>query len=214
MTRAAKNPRRYGNKHRRPFRGPTPKNVYQTVDLGTGGDRHWNSHGKLIDSFLRRRARRNPNRKYIAIDEELSKYYPTAFTTIPNVQIVSRRAFPFLEEMIRKNLRTRHINIDMPLTVGFGSTVHAAITNASRLLLPNGKIFITTENDDNVQKIKELAHKCGLKFRELKNLPLNAKDRRTRYTSFYQRKTIRRIEITYPLKKAFPKKEDRVAMQR
>ncbi|HLD58035.1 MAG TPA: hypothetical protein VI977_00125 [archaeon] len=203
-----------------PFRGQPPRKVFQMLDIGSGrGD------------FLARRAAANPRRIYAAVDpiydvrrtearaahDELAKSN-AAFGTIfrvllgkhRNIRIIGKDFSEFIGEMKRKGWKTRSINIDMPspLHTRRQMDYEKIFSQVQDILLPNGKIFVASEDKKTIEHIKNAAEKCGLKAREMP--PLTGKERkRLTMQMRFQGTDIYRLEITFGLKKALPEREQR-----
>lgn len=150
------------------FRGETPKNVFQTVDIGTGkGGRLWSI------------AKKFQKRKYAAVDPEFWDRFDGSGLNEAGVLVSAKTALGFIEEMKQRGLKTRHMNVDMPSPpewVEGGKTrkwekdlynFKKIFQEAQYVLLPNGKIFIKTEDANYVQKIKQYAEEAGLKTRPI-----------------------------------------------
>mgnify|MGYP001612625527 CR=1 FL=1 len=157
-----------------PFRGPSPSNVFQTVDVGTG-------RGNRLESI----AKRFPKRKYVAVeklfkDPEHDLLWSTAASPrIPalkkaGVVVRPQELRSFIDYMERHGQRTRYINFDMPIPGGFTQFkeylgdrygFRKLFANVPKILLPNGKIFVKTENLDFVDFLQRLAKRHGLKTR-------------------------------------------------
>ncbi|MDP2666050.1 MAG: hypothetical protein Q8P05_00935 [Candidatus Diapherotrites archaeon] len=195
---------------RRPFHDPTPH--FQTIDLGAGGAR-----------YALEQAARFPSRKYAAVDMRYRRdrnlsHIPTQ--THPG----SIRFFPvsirhFLRTMIRHGWKTRHLNLDMPNAyfrngkrVGrnhFEREIRNLFQNFPLVLIPNGKLFFTTESEEFMATIYRLAQEFGYSIREKKQMPFEHKRRKTAITQNLSGSPIYRVEITYNLKKAIPQKNVR-----
>ncbi len=198
------------------FRGPTPENVFQTIDIGTENGR-----------WLIWQAEKNPRRQYLAIDPlfgNREKWRKTQLEQMKprNILVEANMFQPIMDSLIKKGIRTRHINLDMlhahdylfyealdgPITRMMGSL----LSKAPRVLLPNGKIFITTEIQLYRDVIQELASKYGFSIRIKENfLPREFVDKegsrrtnqsyyRTPFLQDHKNETIYRIELTYGLK--------------
>lgn len=129
---------------------------------------------------------------------------------------------PVLDSLIKKGVRARHINLDMlhahdyrlyekiegPIT----RMMRDLLTKAPHVLLPNGKIFITTEIEMYRRVIEEFASQYGYSIRIKENfLPREFVDKkgsrrtnqsyyRTPFLQDHKDETIYRIELTYGLK--------------
>ncbi len=155
-----------------PFRGPTPLKVFQTVDVGSGD-------GRRIKSI----AKKFPKRKYVALDSDFHQndvwdaHEQTRSTmeklTTAGVVVREQKLKNFINRMIKRRLKTRYVNVDMPGWLqekgnwkdryGF----RKLFANAPLILLPNGKIFIKTENPEFAEWLKSMAQEAGLKSRPL-----------------------------------------------
>ena len=220
-------------KRRGLFRGKTPANVFQTVDVGSHS-----SH------YIPLQARKIPGRKYALVDPKFNSranYAPSIGTFIPylrglGVRVRSKTISKFLGEMVQKGWKTRHFNIDMPLpwdpeakpvygTWRDSYDFKKWFQLAPKVLVPNGKIFISSERSDMLGDIASFARQAGLKVRELKPfkthsngkpIPIERYHRLTPTMRFNMDPKygpgiiqIFRIEITLGLKKAIPEKANR-----
>ncbi len=205
-----------------PFRGATPKGIIQTVDVGTG----------MPIGFLKK-TRENPQRKYAIVEPLYGKksliramlardpHRVTFLKTIRKrskvlekrgVIVRAEKIRDFIKRMVREGIRTRYVNIDMPAPAGIiidSYGFRELFKKAPEVLLPNGKIFISCENDFLLGILKNRAQKEGLKVRWLKKL--HPKAARTKYQKQFTAEghPIFRLEITYGLKKAIPNKAER-----
>lgn len=205
------------------FRGPTPKKILQTIDIGTNEGYHFHASAK-----------RNPDRQYLSIDpaadmatfkQREMDHKPILvrdpLSNVERLELPYERVLPFL---IKKGIRTRHINIDMPTAAMYsGSTNQDKIRNmltpllqlAPHLLLVNGKIFITTEYTTYPDEIRRMAHEMGYSVRIKKDFrpkefrrksdgseEISHAYNRSEYVRKHSLRTIYRIELTYGLKKA------------
>jgi tRNA G46 methylase TrmB len=232
-----KNKRRESNKLG-PFRGPTPPNVFQTVDVGTGKGDH-----------IRRQAEQFKGRKYVAVDPlyslsrtqseldnpsraarsvegavELSRIRRVTQgvneLVMSGVTVYPKAILDIVTHMRQAGLKTRHFNIDMP---NDQLDKHCRrydfyeyekwFKQLPSVLFPNGKIFVTSESEATLREIEESAKQAGLKTRRRPNLshsiPLDKL--RTGSMRVYVQKgnEIKRLEITFGLKKAIPDKKQR-----
>lgn len=199
-----------------PFRGPTPRNTIQTVDLGSG-------KGEYIHS----KAEKNPHKIYAAADliyqpGEKGLYHIAEKLREAGVRVHAGDFLELFRQMREEKVRARHINIDFPEPfVGFpGAPKSVAIAwqsyrdmirQAPHVLLPNGKIFLLTEDPETADLMEKWAREDGLKARRIKPITepwAKPKSRMMKVTQgsghFY------RLEITYGLKKAIPDKKKRV----
>ena len=127
-----------------------------------------------------------------------------------NIRIIGKDFLGFIDEMKRKGLKTRSINIDMPLPLHTRRPMdyEKIFSHAQDILLPNGKIFVASEDMKTLEHIKRAAENCGLKARKLKPLTGIEKKRLTLQMRFLDT-LIYRLEITFGLKKAIPDKAQR-----
>lgn len=198
-----------------PFRGGTPKNVIQTVDAGSGFS-PW-----LLGQARKHGAGSRP-RSYAAVDPryaENGKMTRRMLAFKKNLETAGVRVEPlrleeFIEKMKEEGLRTRHVNIELPASggLGFGGVGGEKLTvdslnlqklfaEVQKILLPNGKIYITSESDRFLSAAEKLAGRYGLKTRRLKGLSPEAQ--RTEVGILIKSVwPIMRLEITYGLKKA------------
>lgn len=207
--------------NRRPFRGPTPANVYQTLEVGAAEATH-----------THRQARRFPQRKYAVADVD--------YSLRKSSQIIENRLSKLermgvavhggdirstLSKMIRSGTKTRHVSWVMPapsprrkIRTDFGDVIFQVVSTLPKVLVPNGKLYVTTESQERVQDFRFAARENGLSFREKNDMPARqaknySLETRIQSTS-RPHKPIYRIEITYNLGKAYSKKSERKAWPR
>lgn len=161
----------------RPFRGPTPKNVFQTVDIGAGigGSTNWNTFiGELLPhrstSFVeqrhgetRRKRKQAQPRTSVAVDLSSVKQ------TNPRIIRKKMEIVPFLKEMIANGQKTRHFNWDMPRPKDFELKygLYDMFRLIPKVLLPNGKIFVSSEYESLVEKVANIAREKGFRARKV-----------------------------------------------
>ncbi len=144
-------------KTRRPFKGPTPDGVFQTVDVGYGGE-----------EWLRKRAVRFAKRKYVGVNPSFGKEglaWLKENLERSGMVVRPEKIMDFADEMKSRGWRTRHINIDMPGPEGALKIdkydFPKFFRDAPRLLLPGGKIFISSENTAFLGRLATLARENG-----------------------------------------------------
>ncbi|QQR92152.1 MAG: hypothetical protein IPJ89_03250 [Candidatus Iainarchaeum archaeon] len=213
-------------KRKRMFRGAARGRVFQTVDLGAGKG-----------EYIERQSRRFPNRKYAAVDFLLGpeKFFDAVGQRLHKNGVgVGDDVTTFLRQMIERKEKTRHLNMDMPYpfdTSAYASESQRAFKSAlemiPRVLLPNGKFYITSESSWTIRLMQKLAEKQGFAARQLRTIPpLSSSDLlttaqqralRMKQPDYYHpgmvwafaNQPIYRLEITYNLKKALPSKDAR-----
>lgn len=190
---------------RGPFRGPTPKKVIQTLDVGAGP-----CGARFIE-----RSEKQQQRKYVGVDPAMMIYgFGKNFET-KRIDVNS-----YLLQLIKSGIKVRHLNFDMPNTNGHGLELRLFFRLLPKVLLPNGKIFVTT-NFVNLPLL-ESAKLNGFALREKARINKDQIDWSSIYPSFNglpltywqdlslrSNQTIYLYEITYPLKMAYPNKEQR-----
>lgn len=181
--------------------------VLQTVDFGSG---------MHAENFIFKQAGKYPNRTYAAVDPVLKAYSKNK--RYANLFISWKHADEFLREMRELGLKTKHVNMDMPNPMVMLSILRAVFRNISFILVPNGKIFVTTEDHNGAKHIQEIARMYDLTTRKIVQLSAEEVDRRTHFSHLIHnhplgKKPIYRVEITYPLRKAYPQKRDRQLLQ-
>ena len=199
---------------RRLFRGPTSKGFFQTVDVGT-----W--HGE----WLGNRAKTYKKRRYVAVDSAYKDMYNPEVRGVVDglkgkgVVVRSRGISKMIDEMLERGFRTRHINIDMPVENVAMYSFRKLFAKAHEVLLPNGKIYISSPTKEFLVKLEELAQANGLSTQWRK--PFTKESARTESMQNMMKMDeklkaeigfedeIYRLEITYGLKKAVPDKNER-----
>lgn len=196
----------------RPFYGRTNRNRIQTLDYGSGAG-----------EYLKRQKQNNPARNYAVVDQ-LYASGNALEKRARELESHGIRVSPSIEELIHElraeGTKVRHFNIDMPYGLQFAHGhdkkvhfFHSILEAIPKVLLPNGKLWITTESHSNLEELAKMAKVAGLKVRELKSfdkekfprMQLRTETmRNTKYSVIY------RLEITYGLKKAIPRKYDRI----
>lgn len=195
-----------------PFKGYTPRRTFQTVDVGAG-----------FGDWLRDQAVKFPGRKYVAVDPAFGSHLEKKGQELRNLRIIFKplrtsrvvvkpmKISEFIDEMESKGLKTRHINIDLPDEQIEQYNFDKLFREAQRILIPNGKIFVSSEKAGIIYDIKALANKHGLKTRLLR--PFEKGSPETKKTLFMRNYgfefKIHRLEITFGLKKAIPLKMQR-----
>jgi hypothetical protein len=211
-------------KRKRMFRGNARGKVFQTVDLGAGKG-----------EYIERQAQKFPKRKYAAVDflfGHVNFFNSDRRRLHAHGVIVGTDAREFLDRMIREHRKTRHLNMDMPYpidTSAYASQSTAAFVHAlqvlPKVLLPNGKFYVTSESLFTIEQMQRLAIKKGFSARMRKPIPpivspghrASATSQEEKYPQHYRTQIMRnfahtalyRLEITYNLKKAFPRKAER-----
>ncbi len=210
-------------KRKRMFRGAARGRVFQTVDLGAGAG-----------EYMARQAKKFPKRKYAAVD---LCFYLDGELNLHGEDLKKKRvslggdANHFLNELTKKGIKVRHLNMDFPYPIGQPRNASRTrlfedvIRSMHRVLLPNGKLFITSESLATINFAKSFASECGYTVRDreliqpisLDEVAKNKDALTRRFRSFYRSHfhasfagaKIYRLEITYNLKKAIPSKEAR-----
>ncbi len=170
---------------------------------------------------MKRIAERFPSRKYAVVDFELAHNAMLRHLLAgPNPKRISVYADgneETLGGMIRKRKRTKNLNWDMPnefgmydFSPGLWHEVRAVMKLLPMVLLPNGKLYMTTEYSQLKELIERDAPALGLGLR-IGIMPPREAEKRTEYTNRIngQRKKIYKIELTYRLKQAYPRKSER-----
>jgi len=186
------------------FRGPTPEKAIQTVSIGEG-----------LGPYIETQAKKFPNRKYVAVDpaykgvRTLHRDYAKRLEDL-GAGVRAKEAVPAVEQLIREGYKVRHFNVDMPNMPLRGEERQYAIEKfgfdrflrkAKKVLLPNGKVYFTSEVPEYLEAIAELAREAGYKTRAL------GRQQNLQKSSFIGR-TIRnvrpvfRLECTFGLKEA------------
>lgn len=193
------------------------------ANLATNGTRLRN--GKkviLVDVAYSRRKNRLADPKF----REMAKDFRKRALELHErgVTIAPGESTRFLHRMVVKNWKTKSIFIEMPhpnmfanpipLREKFEPFVHffkMICDVAPKVLLPNGKIYLTTERPEFVSVIEKIARERELSFRKRPSLTSEQAKWRTETTQAMAQRgnTIFQVEVTFPLKKAFPKKDDR-----
>lgn len=203
---------------------------FDIVELGAGRanlatNRTRLRNGKkvvLVDVAYSRRKNRLADPKFREMAEDFRKRALALHER--GITIVPGESTRFLHRMVDKNWKTKSIFIEMPhpnmfanplpLRDKYDPFVHffkMVCDVAPKVLLPNGKIYLTTERPEFVSVIEEIARERGLSFRKKPSLTTEQAKWRTETSQEMSRrgKTIFQVEITLPLKKVFPTKGER-----
>lgn len=215
---------------RRPIGSYKPGAQFDIVELGAGranlatnGSRI--RKGKkvvLVDVAYSRRKNRLADAKFREMAEDFrSRALHLQDRGVTIVPVDSTR---FLHRMIDRGWKTKSIFIEMPhpnmfanplpLREKYDPFVHffkMVCDVVPKVLLPNGKIYLTTERPEFVTAIETVARERGLSFRQLPSLDPERAKWRTETTQAMSARgnTIFQVEVTYPLSKAFPSKAAR-----
>lgn len=205
-----------------PFKGWTPKGVFQTIDFGAGQG-----------IYLYHMAKKNPKRTYLAVDFKINpKGLPK------NLKYSKEDALKKLQRLALQGKKARHIQIAMPA----GKLTHVDYLkkiahSGKKVLIPNGKIYLilpyfSLATPESIFNVIDGFIEEGYSFRNIKlyhNLLKQQKKSNTsqkkikeyiyRAISKYSPKASEywehygeiplHLEFTYRLKKVFPKKEER-----
>ncbi|MDO8537953.1 MAG: hypothetical protein Q7S21_03650 [archaeon] len=186
------------------FRGPTPENVFQIVDYGAG-------RGQSVEA----RKNKHPERNYAAVDP----YFRNDEERFRELQKKGIIVFPgrmlsFIRKMKRNGQKTRHVTIEMPyeyITLENEYDFRKFLKEVPNFLLPNGKVFITSEYYNTLINLQKISKRLGYKTRWLKSITNGnqIKHSPTMASIFRLDTSIYRLEITFGLKKAIPSKYER-----
>lgn len=138
----------------------------------------WTHHGNHLDSMLK------PFRRRVVVDPKLNEdaiYYrhrrgreTAAELKEAGVEVVGEELSEYIDHMKREGLKARSFNLDMPIpdTSDYGDEsvvtmygLDTLFSEAANVLVPNGKIFVTSEHKKTLQKIIDEAKKHGLRVR-------------------------------------------------
>lgn len=205
------------------FRGPTRGKVIQTMDLGSGKG-----------EYIERQSKKFPKRTYSAVDALYKGFFSAEAHRLRHRGVfVGDNIENALIEMVRSGWRARHLNMDMPYPWDSPEyrkpgekTFRRVMELIPKVLLPNGKFYIASENHYTIQEMMTIARQHGFSVRETKPLkpllsPLadaetilsNRRQKphyyRTKVMNSFANFPIYRLEITYNLRKAIPDKNMR-----
>ncbi len=161
---------------------------------------------------------KNPDRSYISADLEHSKVWirEAKSQTPSNVVFTGTHALESIQRLIGLGYRVRHINIDYPYPGPVVDKIkntdnyfEKVVELAPQFLLPNGKIFVTSESLDMLRQLSMIAKYHGFSVKKIVTKTLSEAKNRTFHSENLVHHPMYRLEVTFPLKKAFPKKEDR-----
>jgi len=189
---------------RGPFRRPTKPNEIQTLDIGVGKGRR----------FVAKAAKR-PEREYVGVDLSID----VEDVNGKNYKVFgSTRANDYLKQCVDNSIKVRNINFDLPRPVGDVYRIEEFFKLLPKVLLPNGKVFMNSESPEYLDSVSRIALAKGYSVRR-RELPLReylakAKGRlggtvmseymEQFFTAHKFYKTLYVLEITYPLKLAYP----------
>ncbi|MBS3061780.1 MAG: hypothetical protein J4215_04330 [Candidatus Diapherotrites archaeon] len=179
--------------------------IFQTVDIGSG-----------FGEYISRQAERFPHRRYAVVDPRYARtsgfgqiHLESEFKRL-GIHMHPGTGASFFEEMARRGWKTHAINFDMPL--GSEAELSRILDLAPHTLFPNGKIFVATERLTALDHFIKIAREKGFSVTERKSMPPAQARQRTAYSHRHSnnpQRPIRRLEITFGLKKAFPDKKQR-----
>lgn len=175
---------------KRPFRGKTPVNVFQMVEFGAGG-----AHN--IASL----AYKHKNKHFIAVDPIYKKTKINTF----GMPKSTRTMESFIKEMKRRGVVARSLMIRGPNPDEMRARkikLEVLFKEAHNILIPNGKIYITSEFPEVLDLVEFLAKDNGLKVRARKKIKYPKSD--IERQSIEYGRPVYMSEITYGLKTAFP----------
>jgi len=214
-----------------------PERTFEVVEFGAGkpedltrrAKAHPNRIYVAVDSAYSEQ--RNP--------AEIKKLYDAGLETYDNIKrpkntniLTSASTMErFIDNMLLQGIRTRNIHLRMPDPDYVENPrlmdIQFLFENAKSLLVPNGKILITCNTEKLVKQVLQLASENKLSARKPRKLTtvsaVAAQWAKSRPNprkalvarSVHEQRQIARgepvflIEITYGLKQAFQKKEDR-----
>jgi hypothetical protein len=147
----------------RPFKGGTPRNVFQTLDIGAG-----------LPVLTAERARKYPDRKSLAVDPryagQLRDYlgYKFGFRVSDALELMKRsglgysslRANEEIEKLIKNGIKVRHVNFQMPHPRQ-NYDLEIVFHRLKKVLLPNGKVFMSGEDLPFLEKVANIAKREG-----------------------------------------------------
>lgn len=204
-------------RRKRPFKGPTPTGVFQTVDIGAGQA-----------DYMRRQARKFRNRSYAAVDPRYSEEYATeTYSNLRRlaIQLPGGGVNAFagslsrtLAYMRKNNLKTRHFNVDFPYIENereIRYTLRQVVQLAEsipQILEPRGKIFLTTDDEMWVDLATRIGKAYGLIVRQ-KQVPIGGPKAKPKTYSMQQMNAnypemthIWKVVIEYVPRKYHPRK--------
>ena len=113
-----------------PFRGPTKGKLFQTWDIGADKPAE----------YIVQQAKKFPRRQYIAVDPNIE------IQSRGNIRVFKKPALEALDDVVKKGLKLRHINMFMPEWQLLNFDYFRKILNkAKKVMLPNGKFFVGVE---------------------------------------------------------------------
>ncbi len=146
---------------KRPFKGAAPGRVFQTIDVGSEGE-----------EWLVGRARKFKDRKYAVANprfREPELQYIVKHLQEHGIAVKAMGLSQLVDEMESRGWRTRNVNIDMPDTGGTDRKdlydFPKLFSHAKNILLPGGKIFMSSENRQFLARVSGEAAKHGVKSR-------------------------------------------------
>lgn len=177
---------------RKLFRGPTPPNVIQTLDIGS-----------CTGDYLVKRARKNSKqeknipRKYAAVDPlyehtiDLARvrgkqiYISNIIERLKknNILTSSKMAHEFIQELAQKGMKVRHVNFQMPHPEQENNyNFREIFSSLKKVLLPEGKVFMSSEQSQFLARIVESAKSEGYIVSEQKTLDPRTNSKRNKGT--------------------------------
>ena len=195
-----------------------PKTIFDAVSVGEG----------FSGRYVKRKQKKDRNIAIIdplysrkAYASEVEKFRKRGFVVSPE------RLIDFIKRMKIENTRTHRITIDMPGVVTPNLTrnlrknmdqirvysFRTLFREAKNILMPNGRIFFTTNDPKLVIKIIELGEKYGLKAAGWNNYTPEMKSARSKSnwiaSMLQQGEDVFRFVLVLPLTQTHTKKERR-----
>jgi hypothetical protein len=148
----------------RPFKGGTREKVIQTLDIGAG-----------FPILTGQSARKYPDRKSLAVDPVYGKEDRYAYLggrssyrvgeTLDFIKRVglnysSLTAIEAIDNLIKNGTKVRHVNFKMPHP-GQNYDLENVFHRLKKVLLPNGKVFMSSEKLPFLEKVASIAKKEG-----------------------------------------------------
>ena len=194
------------------FKGPTLPGVIQTVSIGEG-----------TGTYLIGRARKFPERSYLAVDPRyglgMTGYVDPELLTLAGVKVSPKKIVEAMEDLIAKGTRVRHFNFDMPdvrplkaaSAHGAPDLAHAnrryglnsIFEKAKSLLLPNGTITVRSEHPQLLGLLSSLAKTHGFHVGKRKLENTIAMKERTTFTLHFASRIYKVRFVLHP-RKAIP----------
>ncbi|HLC92511.1 MAG TPA: hypothetical protein VJH23_02270 [archaeon] len=161
---------------KRPFKGATQRDVFNTVHVGSEGE-----------EWIVERARKFKDERHAVVNPRFGNptiRYAVDYLEKHGIVVKAMKISQFIDEMESNGQCTANVSIDMPDPTGKGREDHfnfpKLFSHARNILLPGGIISITSENKSFLERLASEAAKHGVDSKPLPS-PNTWAEMRTEY---------------------------------